>query len=260
MKGGTYMAISSINNNTNDTYKQLSTMKKINSASDNAAGLAISQKMESQKNGYDVGKENALTSKDFLQVAEGGLSQINDSLQRIKELGIKASNGIYTNEDKAMIQEEINGLKATIQDAAKGTEFNTLKPLDGSMADMNLALNPDGTGMKIQLESSTLEALGIEDFDVTKDFDLSTIDSAIEKVNQGRSNIGAKQNALEFASSANEISSQNLTSAKSRVEDLDVGKAVSDMQKEKVLDEYKRYAMLEQVKNGSLDVNKMLGL
>lgn len=231
------MAITSINN-ISKSYEQLSSMKQINSAADNAAGLAIVQKMESQTNGYDVGNSNGKTGQDLLKVADGGLASITDNLQRIRELAVQASNGIYAPEDKQAIQYEIEGLKQGIQDAAKGTEFNTLKLLDGSMADLNLALNPDGTGMEIQMANSTLESLGIADFDVTGNFDIADIDKAIDKVSEARGNLGASYNALEHATNYSALASENLTAASSRIEDLDVEKAISDMKKQEVLDGY----------------------
>ncbi len=231
------MSVSSINS-ISKSYEQLSSMKQINSAADNAAGLAIVQKMESQTNGYDVGNSNGKAGQDLLKVADGGLASITDNLQRIRELAVQASNGIYAPEDKQAIQYEIEGLKQGIQDAAKGTEFNTLKLLDGSMADLNLALNPDGTGMEIKMENSTLESLGIADFDVTGNFDIADIDKAIEKVNEARGNIGASYNALEHATNYSALASENLTAASSRIEDLDVEKAISDMKKQEVLDGY----------------------
>ena len=173
------MAISSINS-ISKSYEQLSSMKKINSAADNAAGLAIVEKMNSQTNGYDVGNSNGKAGQDLIKTAEGGLASIQDNLQRIRELAVQASNGIYAPEDKEAIQKEVEQLKQGIQDAARGTEFNTLKLLDGSMADMDLALNPDGTGMEIQMYNSTLESLGIADFDVTGSFSIEDIDKAIE--------------------------------------------------------------------------------
>ncbi len=231
------MSVSSINN-ISKSYEQLSSMKQINSAADNAAGLAIVKKMEAQINGYDVGTRNGKTGQDLLNVAEGGLASITDNLERIRELAVQASNAIYTPEDKAALQYEIDGLKQGIQDAAKGTEFNTLKLLDGSMADLNLALNPDGTGMEIQMANSTLESLGIADFDVTGNFNLSDIDHAINKVNEARSSMGASYNALEHATNYSALASENLTAASSRMEDLDVGKAISDMKKQEVLENY----------------------
>ena len=161
------MAVSGIGNQLSASYEKLSSMKQINKAADNAAGLAIVNKMESQTNGYDVGTGNTQTGQDLVKTAEGALGSITDSLQRIRELSVQASNAIYAPEDKAAIQAEIDGIMSGIQDVAKNTEFNTLKLLDGSMADLNLAMNPDGTGMEIQMENATLEALGIKDYDVT---------------------------------------------------------------------------------------------
>lgn len=248
------MAISTLNNSINRSYEQLSTMKKINSAADNAAGLTIVEGMKSQTNGYDVSANNAKDAQGLLNVAEGGLSSITDSLQRIRELSVQASNFIYTDSDKQAMQEEINGLKQTIQDAARGTEFNTMKLLDGSMANINLATNPDGTGMKIQLENSTLESLGIADFDVTKDFNISDIDKALEKVTSARANIGATSNALDSSIRYSNLASENLTKASSNIEDLDVEEAISDMNKKKLLNEYQMFAkkaLLQQQANVS---------
>ena len=231
------MAVSSINS-ISKSYEQLSSMKQINSAADNAAGLAIVEKMESQTNGYDAGNANGKTGQDLIKTADGGLASIQDNLQRIRELAVQASNGIYAPEDKKAIQKEVDQLKQGIQDAAKGTEFNTLKLLDGSMADMNLALNPDGTGMEIQMYNSTLESLGIADFDVTGNFNIEDIDKAIEKVNDARSSLGATYNALEHATAYSSLASENLNAASGRIEDLDVEKAVSEMKKQEVLDGY----------------------
>ena len=248
------MAISSINS-INKSYEQLSSMKKINSAADNAAGLSIVQKMESQTNGYDVGNSNGKAGQDLLKVADSGLASINDNLQRIRELAVQASNGIYAPEDKQAIQYEIEGLKQGIQDAAKGTEFNTLKLLDGSMADLNLALNPDGTGMEIQMANSTLESLGIADFDVTGNFDIADIDKAIEKVNEARGSLGASYNALEYATNYSALASENLTASSSRIEDLDVEKAISDMKKQEVLDGYSLFMKRVQMQQEEQQLN-----
>ena len=248
------MAISSINS-INKSYEQLSSMKKINSAADNAAGLSIVQKMESQTNGYDVGNSNGKAGQDLLKVADSGLASINDNLQRIRELAVQTSNGIYAPEDKQAIQYEIEGLKQGIQDAAKGTEFNTLKLLDGSMADLNLALNPDGTGMEIQMANSTLESLGIADFDVTGNFDIADIDKAIEKVNEARGSLGASYNALEYATNYSALASENLTASSSRIEDLDAEKAISDMKKQEVLDGYSLFMKRVQMQQEEQQLN-----
>lgn len=236
------MAVSGVNNSVAASYEQLSTMKQINKAADNAAGLAIVNKMEAQTNGYDVGASNAQTGQDLLNTADGALGSITDSLQRIRELSVQASNAIYAPEDKAAIQAEVQSLMSGIQDVAKNTEFNTLKLLDGSMADLNLATNPDGTGMEIQMENATLAALGIEGYDVTGNFDISQIDAALEKVTSARASLGASSNALDHVINYNGLASQNLTAASSRIEDLDVGKAVTELKKNEVLEQYRLFA------------------
>lgn len=253
------MAIAGINQ-MNQSYNRLSTMKKVNKAADDAAGLAIAEKLLSQVNGYDMANYNASASKNMLGVAEGGLTQIHDNLQRIRELSIQASNGIYTSEQKMAIQYEIDGLKSSIQDAAKGTEYNTMKLLDGSKADMHLALNPDGTGMKIQLANSTLDALGLTDYDVTKDFNIEDVDKAIAMISESRGSIGATQNVLDSVIRSNGIASENLTSARSGIMDLDVGKEVSELQKQRILNDYKNFTASARLQNDAMTVNKMLSM
>ncbi len=238
------MSISSISNvnsrNLYQNYRQLSSGKRINSAADDAAGLAIAEKLRTQKNGYDVGWRNAATSKDMVNVAEGGLSTITDSLQRIRELGVQASNtAIYGDAERQAMQDEISQLKDSISDAAKNTQFNTMNLLDGTMGTSHVASGPDGSGMEINMPDSTLAQLGIEDFDVTGDFDLSVIDDAISKVSSFRGDLGAASNRLDYTMNFNSYASLNTTAAGSRIEDLDFPKAISDMKKNSLLEEYR---------------------
>ena len=238
------MSISSISNassrNLYQNYRQLSSGKKINSAADDAAGLAIAEKLKSQSNGYDVGRRNAATSQDMVNVADGGLSTIADSLQRIRELGVQASNtAIYGDSERKMMQQEIDQLKGAISDAGKNTRFNTMNLLDGSMGSSHVASSPDGGGMDINMPNATLEALGIADFDVTGDFDLSVIDKALDQVSSARGDMGAAYNRLDHTMNFNSYASLNTTASRSRIEDLDIGKAVSDMKKNSLLEEYK---------------------
>ncbi|MCI9532827.1 MAG: flagellin [Lachnospiraceae bacterium] len=226
--------------NLQKNYQQLSTGKKINTAADNAAGLAIAQKLLTQSNGYDMGTRNAATSQDMINVAEGSLSTISDSLQRIRELSIQASNtAVYGDDDRAAIQQEIDQLKQSISDAGKNTQFNNKNLLDGSMKSSHVASGPDGSGMDINMPDAVLESLGIADFDVTKDFDISQIDSAIDKVSSARSGLGAAYNRLGHTINYNAYASYNITASRSRLEDLDYGAAVSDMKKNSLLQEYR---------------------
>lgn len=219
-------------------YSQIASGKRINSAADDASGLTIAEKMNSQETGLNVGSDNAKDGVSLLNIADGALSQIGDSLQRIYELGVKASSGLNTGEELGAIQSEVSQLLSDIEGIAKGTEFNTMKILDGSMADIDLATKPDGTGQKIQMVSSTLADLGIEGFDVTKDFDLGKITDAISKVSESRSRMGAQTNALESAIRYNDYAAENTLSSRSRLEDLDMAKAISEQKKQETLNQY----------------------
>ena len=234
------MAISSISNqNLRRNYQSLASGKRINKAADDAAALAIAQKLLSQKNGYDAGYRNAGTSQDMLNVADGALSSITDNLQRIRELGIQASNFMYTASDRGAIQAEINQLKQSIADTASQTQFNKMNILDGSMNHSHVAAGPNGGGLEIHMPNSALEALGIADFDVTSgDFDLSVIDDAIDKVSSQRSSMGASSNRLDSVMAYNANASYHLTASQSRLEDLDYPKAVSDLKKNQLLETF----------------------
>ena len=205
---------------------KMSTAKKINSAADDAAGLSISEKLLSQSNGYSAGSRNAQDAQSASNVAEGGLSGINDNLQRIRELSVQSSNGTYSDEDKASIQKEIEQLKSSITDQVKGTEFNTIKMLDNT-SDINLATNPSGTGMSMKMVDTSLETLGISDFDVTKNFSINSIDDAISKVTNSRTNFGATSNRLDSVVSSNDITNHNLIASMSQITDTDYGKSIT---------------------------------
>lgn len=227
-------------------YTALSSGSKINVAADDAAGLAISEKILSQTNGYDVGSSNAKDGVSLINIAEGALSGIHDSLQRIRELGVRASNGTFSDSDRQTFQAEIDGLKQSIQEVAKGTTFNTMKLLDGSMADIDLATSPEGGKLKIQLVNSTLESLGIADFDVTKDFDLTVIDNAIEKVSEARSTLGAQSNALGHTINYNDYASYNLTAANSQIRDTDYGTEIIKKNRDEALQQYRIFGIKAQ--------------
>lgn len=251
------MSITSISNAS--SYEKLSSGNKINSASDNASGLAISEKLESQSRALSQASDNASTGKDLLNVADNSLSNITDNLQRIRELSIKASNGINSSEDLSAIQEEIEQLKASIQDAAKNTQFNKINLLDGSMADIQLATEPSGGGLKIQLYNSTLEALGIDDYDVTGDFDISSIDKALEQVTNARSSIGAQSNALDSIVSYNNNAVLNNESSLSSIKDTDFYEEISKKKQNDILQQYQLFAQKEKVEQAK-SFNRVLGL
>ena len=219
-------------------YRNLSSGYRINRAADDAAGLSISEKLLTQKNGYDVGTQNAERGNSVLNVADGALSSIYDSLSRIRELGVQASNSaIYSKDELSMMQAEIDQIKKGIADVAKNTQFNGLKLLDGSMATMELATNPAGVGHEMEMVNASLEELGIADFDVTKSFNLKDIDNALKKVTSAHSSIGAQSNRLAYTIMNNQNTSYNLTSSYSAIRDTDMAAEMSDLHKNQILEQ-----------------------
>lgn len=247
------MSVNSISSrNSYDIYSQLSSGKRINRAADDASGLAVAQKMQKYENGLTVGAQNANDGMGALNVADGAMGGIMDYLQRIRELALRSMNGLYSDSDKASIQTEIDGLKEGIQSLAKNTSLNDQKLLDGSMADLHLATNPNGGGLDIQMQNTTLEALGIADFDVTGDFDLDAIDKAMDIVSKARGSLGAYTNRLEHTYNYNMQASENLLASRSRIEDLDMPKAISEKKKQDVLDQYRTLMLRRQMSQDAM--------
>lgn len=246
------MSSMSVTSGIYDTYSHISSGKRINTAADDAAGLAIGKKIQAQETGLSVGAQNAQEGMGALNVADGALGGVVDYLQRIRDLALRSMNGLSSASDKQYYQNEIEQLKEGIQSLSKTTSLNEQKLLDGSMADMHIATNPDGSGMRIGMANSTLEALGIADFDVTKDFNLDAIDDAINRVSSQRGNLGASTNRLEHAYNYNTGASLQQLSARSRIEDLDMPKAISEKKKEDLLSEYRNLMLKKQMNQDSM--------
>lgn len=247
------IAISSVSS---DMYNASLTKK----VADDPAGSAIAQKHQSQVNGYKQGVRNGMDGQNVIRTADGALANITDSLQRMRELSLQASNSIYTSSDKQGIQKEIDQLKEHITSVARGTQFNTKNLLDGSMADMHLALNPEGGGLSIRTTDATLEALGIKDYSVTGKIDISKLDDAINKVNDARASMGAQNNAIEFSNNIGNISAQNMEASRSSIEDLDVEQYVSEQKKGEIMQQYQYFAIEEKMQQQEDMVTKLLGV
>ncbi|WP_243156255.1 flagellin [Clostridium sp. C2-6-12] len=232
---------------------RMSTARRINSAADDAAGLSISEKLLSQSNGYSVASRNAQDGQSVTNVADGGLSGVEDSLQRMRELSIQASNGTYSDEDKAAMQDEIQQIKDSITDQVKGTEFNTIKLLDNT-SNINLATNPSGTGTSMKMVDTSLETLGIADFDVTKNFSINSIDNAISKVSSARSNFGATSNRLDSVIRNNDVTSHNLIASMSRIVDTNYGQTATDYNTQNALNQYSYMVMQANMQQNALSM------
>ena len=246
------MSSMSVTNGIYNSYSHISSGRRISTAADDAAGLAIGQKMQKEERGLNVGAQNAREGMGALNVADGALGGVMDSLQRIRDLALRSMNGLASASDKQYYQNEIDQLKEGIQSMSKTTSLNEQKLLDGSMADMHLATNPDGSGMRIGMANSTLEALGIADFNVTGKFSLDDIDNAISRVSSQRSSLGASTNRLEHAYNYNMGASLEQLSSRSRIEDLDMPKAISDKQKEDLLSQYRNLMLKKQINDDSM--------
>ncbi len=232
--------VQNISDSENHYYSQIASGRKLQSAADGAAELAVVQGEKAQISGYEAGRRNAQDGKSLLKVADGAWEGINENLQRIRELALHASNSaLLSNSDRKAIQYEVDQLKQGISDLANNTEFNTKKLLDGSAGSLHIATNPDGSGHLLSLGDATLEALGIADFDVTEDFSVQTIDNALRQVSANRGRIGAQSNSLDYTIGYNTHTSYNLTAATGRMEDTDIAKAVSEMDKQNILQTYR---------------------
>lgn len=239
-------------------YQSLSSAKRINTASDDASGLSISQKIESELRSLDRGSKNTNDAVDLVKTVESSLESIHDSLQRMKELSVKASNDILTSEDKFIIQDEINQLKQGIKDISKNTEFNTIKLLNGTFSSKNIQTSPNG-GFKMNIDSAALENLGIENFDVTENFDIKVIDDAIKKVSTSRSNLGALENKMSSINNYNDVAYLNQLSSKSNIEDADFAKLSIEIQTRKAFDVYKTQLQSYKMDNTKKSFDFLLG-
>ena len=228
------MGVSAINNN---IYGQIASGNKLTSAAKGPADLTISEKMKSQTGGLGQGSANIKDGISALNISDGALAGVTDNLQRIHELSLKASNGLLSSDDKQAIQSEISGLLDGIDKIANGTEFNEKKLLNNEDS-IDIASNPDGSGISINNVNSTVKALGLEGFSVMGNFDINKVTDAISKVTSQRSGLGAATNALESAYNQNEITRENVMSSQSKIADLDIPTAVSEMKKKEMLDTF----------------------
>ncbi len=220
------------------TIQRLATGYRINQAKDDPAGLAINQQLVSQIGGLNQGQQNNGQSQDALKVADGALSGINDNLNRMRELAVQASNGILTGDERNIIQDEINALKTGIAEQVKGAQFNTKPLLDGSFSNVATGTQASGTGAQLNLPDMRPDALGIGSFDVTGNFSIDTIDSALKQVSQARGAVGSQQNGLESNQRSNAIAEENMTAASSRIADADIASEVVKLNQANITRQY----------------------
>ncbi len=238
-----------------DAMTRIATGKRINSAADDAAGLAIMEKMEAQIAGLDQGTDNTADMKNLINTADGGLATINDSLMRIRELSVQAANGIYDDGDRALIQDEVSQMLEHIKSVSSTLEFNKKNLLGGDAEALHTASYADGGGATVNIPDITNLLKNLEGYDVTKKIDIDAIDEAMSAVSSVRAELGAMSNRMDHTINSNSITILNQMAAKSRIADADIGKSVMDLNKERVLNEMRLFSQksqMEQMRNGPL--------
>ena len=239
-------------NNINQATQRLASGRRINTAADDAAGLAIATALEAQIRSLGRGADNVRDMGNLTRVAEGGLGAITENLMRVRELTLQAANPIMGPAEHRSIQTEIDQNLRQIQNVAVNTEFNTIRLLDGNFADRHVAANPDGSGMQITIQNATLEHLGLGNIDVTGGVEnlasnLAAIDNALSMVVGARGEIGATQNRFDFNIQANEIAQVNLAAARSRIADADMALETKRLEQARVMQQYQIFAMRSQM-------------
>ena len=246
--------------------RELSSGLRINRAGDDASGLAVSEKMRTQIRGLRQAERNTEDGVSFIQTTEGYLQESQDILQRIRELAVQAANGIYTDEDRMLIQVEVSQLVDEVNRIASHAQFNTLNMLTGRFSNPNEGGNPVssmwfhiGANMderrRVYIGTMTAAALGIQNIQDGTAISISSVDKAnttiglvdeaLTKVSKQRANLGAYQNRLELTAKGLMIAHENTIASESRIRDTDMAESSVQLAKDSILQQ-SNLAMLAQ--------------
>lgn len=248
--------------------EKLASGYKINRAGDNAAGLSISEKMRGQIRGLDQASINAQDGISLVQTAEGALTETHSMLQRMRELAVQAANDTNEGEDRDAIKKELEQLEAEITRVSTDTEFNKKKLLNGDFSGTGKELNLQvgaNSGQKIQVSIKQMSAGAIGVSGISAKVSsyanatnaITLIDSAIRKVSEQRSILGAVQNRLEHTIASDDNTSENLQAAESRIRDVDMAKEMVKYSKESILQQAAQ-SMLAQANRSTQGVLTLL--
>ena len=266
------------NNATTKNMEKLSSGMKINRAGDDASGLAVSEKMRSQIRGLNQASTNAQNGISFIQTTEGFLQSTTDIVQRIRELAVQSSNGIYTDEDRMQIQVEVSQLIAEVDRIASQAQFNGMNMLTGRFAKptgentvtasmwLHIGANMDQRA-QVFIGTMTSQALNLRNVGDEQIMSLAspddanraigTLDEALKKINKQRADLGAYQNRLEYTVNGLNIGAENLQAAESRIRDTDMAQEMVEFTKNQVLTQA-RTAMLAQANQSTQNVLSLL--
>lgn len=239
-----YRNLSTNQNALSKNLEKLSSGYKINRAGDDAAGLAISETMRSQINGLNQAVNNANDAVGLIQTAEGALTETHSMLQRMKTLTTQAANGTYTSTARTNIKAEIDALNKEITRIATTTKFNGETPLKPAVAGNTLtffigATSDSTNAMTVGQQIMTAEEFKLDKIEVkttTNAFNaMASVDAAIEKVSSYRATLGAAQNRLEHTVNNLKVTSENISSAESRIRDTDMADEITAYTKNNIL-------------------------
>lgn len=255
--------------------EKLSSGERINKAGNDASGLAVSEKMRSQIRGLNQASRNIGDAVSFVQVAEGYLSETTDILQRIRELAVQGSNGVYSDEDRMQIQVEVSQLVAEVDRIASSAQFNGMNLLTGrfsresnTVMQFQIGANADQS-IRAYIGTMTASALGLkgmqgEESNVISvgspdeaNMTLATIDEALKNVNKQRADLGAYQNRMELAQKGINVAAENTQAAESRIRDTDMASEIVEFTKNQILQSTST-AMLSQANSQSANVLALL--
>ena len=236
--------------------EKLSSGERINRAGDDASGLAVSEKMRSQIRGLNQASTNAQNGISFIQTTEGYLQETTDIIQRIRELAIQASNGIYSDEDRMQIQVEVSSLVEEIDRVASSAQFNGMNMLTGRFARptgensvtgsmwFHIGANMDQR-MQVYIGTMSATALGLRVLGTEEKVSIATpeeanrvigtLDEAIKRINKQRADLGAYQNRMEYAIRGLDIAAENTQASESRIRDTNMAKQMVEFTKNTVL-------------------------
>jgi flagellin len=256
--------------------EKLSSGQRINKAADDASGLAVSEKMRSQIRGLNQAGQNIQNGISFIQTTEGYLQESQDVVQRVRELAVQASNGIYTQKDRQMIQVEVSQLVDEVNRVASHAQFNGMNMLTGAFAKdtgkamtIQVGANADQnksiyigtmTATSLGLQSETAQgkqSISLESPDQAN-LAIAKMDDAIDKISKQRADLGAYQNRFEMAYKGVAIAGENLTASESRIRDVDMATQMVSYTKNQVLSQAGN-AMLAQANVNTRSVTQLLG-
>jgi len=222
-------------------FSRLASGLRIAAASDDAAGLGISERMRSQIRSFGAASRNSQDGVSLAQSAEGALSEVNNILSRMRELAIQAANGTLSSNDRAVVDVEFQELVSEIDRIATTSTFNGVNLLDGSTASLDIQTGINaGETITISLPDTTAASgLSIDALDVdtvaNASSALTSIDTAINSVVSSRGGLGASQNRMQSAISSIASARENLAAAESRIRDVDVALETADLTRNTIL-------------------------